>query len=67
MPVLQYYVVFMRAKIEEKPDAKTPRITKNVIPLSIYEQTNDWQMMRAGRKCLRVNVLGEHRENVGRV
>jgi len=23
--------------------------------------------MRAGRKCLRVNILGEHRENIERV
>jgi len=28
-------------KIEDKPDAKATRVAKKIIPLSIYEQTNN--------------------------
>ena len=66
MPVLQYYVVFVRTKIEDKPDVKTTRVTKIPPPLSIYEKTDSLLVMRAGRKCLRVYILGAYREDIER-
>jgi len=63
MPVLQYYVVFIRTEIEDKQDAKATRVTKIPPSLSIYEKTDSLPVMRAGRKCLRVNIW----ESIGRI